>query len=161
MCNVIGDPVVRPLRDVRVVPVVPWQVRYSGPEGSAWRTVTIPGTPATLHTDGRAYLPEYLAVIGTTGKELELDEAWDCVALVSETRPTDALDAAILRTPDELTSDDDLLRTTVAAAVVEASRHQALLVGDVVRTGLGLVAHLVDIDLTARETPVGDVLPAH
>lgn len=157
-----GDPVVRRLRDVKVVPVVPWQVRYSGPvDGGHWRVLSVPGTPATLHTDGRAYLPEYLAVIGAAGRDLDVEEAWDTVALVTETRPTDALDAAVLRTPDELTADDDLLRTTVATAVAEASAHRTLHVGDVVRTGLGLVAHLVDIDLREVDVEVGDVLPAH
>ena len=155
-----GEPVVRPLDDVRIVPVVPWQVRYGGSvtDGGTWRGLPVPGSSATLHSDGRAYLPEYLAVVGTLTHQISADDAWDCVALVSETRPTDAIDAAVLRTPDELTADDEILRTTVAAAVAEASAPRALLVGDVVRTGLGLVAHLVDVDLPAQRHGAGDVL---
>jgi hypothetical protein len=158
-----GEPVVHRLSDVRVVPVVPWQVRYGAATEAAgrWRVLTVPGTPSTLHTDGRGYLPEYLAVIGAPAERLDVDEAWEAVALVTETRPTDAVDAAVLRTPDELTSDDDVLRTTVAEAVAAASVERRLLVGDVVRTGLALVAHLVDIDLRDEETPVGEALPAH
>lgn len=156
-----GDPVVHRLDAVRVVPVVPWPLRYAGGDRAQWRALTVPGVGATLHSDGRPYLPEYLAVIGAPGEHLSEEEAWDCVALVSETRPSDAVDAAVLRTSDELTDGDGLLRTTVSEAVAEASAHRRLLVGDVVRTGLELVAHLVDIDLTEAETPVGEALPAH
>jgi hypothetical protein len=156
-----GDAVIRRVDGVRVVPVVPWPLRYTGGDTGRWRALTVAGTGSTLHSDGRPYLPEYLAVIGTPGEQLSVDEAWDCVALVSETRPSDPIDAAVLRTPDELTSDDVVLRAAVAEAVAEASAHRRLLVGDVVRTGLELVAHLVDIDLTEAETPVGDALPAH
>ena len=160
-----GHPIVHRVDGVRVVPVVPWQLRYAGSDDATWRSMTVPGTRTTLHSDGRPYLPEYLAIVGAAGEHLSLDEAWDCVALVSETRPTDPIDAAVLRTPDELTLDDEVLRSTVAQAIVDASAQRTLHVGDVVRTGLVLVAHLIeldaDIDLTEAETPVGDVLPAH
>jgi hypothetical protein len=102
-------------------------------------------TPFQLHTDGRAYLPEYLVVIGRGGEQVDEEDAWDHVALVSETRPTDPIDAAVLRTPDELGPRDDVLRATVAAAVTEASEHASLEIGDVVRTGLALVANIVDL----------------
>jgi hypothetical protein len=146
-----GEPVVRPVDSVRIRPVVGWGVRTgeaSTPRGS-WRTVNVPlaegRAPFDLHTDGRAYLPEYLVVIGHVADAIGDDEAWDHVALVTETRPTDPIDAAVLRTPDELGAEDDVLRNAVAAAVSDASRSATLYTGDVVRTGLALIASVVDL----------------
>ncbi|HVF31436.1 MAG TPA: hypothetical protein VM933_00255 [Acidimicrobiales bacterium] len=157
-----GEPVVRSVADVRVVPVVPWQLRYRDGlgQGGSWRSLSVPGTTSTLHTDGRAYVPEYLAVIGAPAEDLDPADAWAAVALVSETRPTDAVDAAVLCTPDELTGDEGL-RATVTAAVSEASAHRTILVGDVVRTGLALAGDLAEVDLRDTGSEVGHVAPAH
>ena len=151
-----GDPVVWAFDDVRIRPVVGWALRAApAARGHGFRTMDVPGldggTPFQLHTDGRAFLPEYLVVIGKAAEEVDEESAWDHVALVTETRPTDPIDAAVLRTPDELGARDEVLRGTVAAAVSVASRHAPLEVGDVVRTGLALVANLVDLTVEERE----------
>ncbi len=159
-----GERVVHHLADLRIASVVPWRLRLPT-AGGTWHGVPIaqPGRTAaiTLHTDGRAYLPEYLAVIGTDAEALSLGDAWDCVALVAETRPNDPIDAAVLRTPDELGPDDDLLHSTVAHAIVAASHRTPLLIGDVVRTGLDLMTNLVDdteIDLRTDRASTVDHL---
>jgi hypothetical protein len=151
-----GDPVRHHFDDVRIRPIVGWALRAApAARGHGYRTLDVPvdagATPFQLHTDGRAYLPEYLVVVGRSAEELDEDEAWDHVALVSETRPTDPIDAAVLRTPDELGPDDEVLRSTVAAALREASAHAPLEIGDVVRTGLALVANLVDLTVEERQ----------
>ena len=151
-----GDPVVHPFDDVRIRPVVGWAVRAAPTaRGRGYRTIDVEvalgATPFQLHTDGRAYLPEYLVVVGKAAEDVDEEDAWDHVALVSETRPTDPIDAAVLRTPDELGPDDEVLRTTVAAAISDASSHAPLETGDVVRTGLALVANIVDLTIEERE----------
>ena len=151
-----GDPVLHHFDDVRIRPVVGWAVRAApAVRGHGYRTMEVAGAPGAipfqLHTDGRAYLPEYLVVIGRGGEDVDEDAAWDHVALVTETRPTDPIDAAVLRTPDELGPRDDLLRATVATAVSEASRYAPLEIGDVVRTGLALVANIVDLTVEEGE----------
>lgn len=133
-----GDPVVHPLDAVRLVPLVPWELRYTPGVSGEWRSVDIPvpegSTPAILHTDSRAFMPEYLAVVGKAGEALDTDAALDHVAMVAECRPSDAVDAAIFATLDEFDDDQDL-RAALASAVADASRHALLHVGDVVRTG--------------------------
>jgi hypothetical protein len=151
-----GDPVLHHFDDVRVRPVVGWAMRAApAVRGRGYRTmeVSLPGasTPFQLHTDGRAYLPEYLAIIGRAAEDVPENEAWDHVALLSETRPTDPIDAAVLRTPDELGPGDDVLRSAVETAVSEASRHAPLEIGDVVRTGLALVANVVDLTVEEQQ----------
>jgi hypothetical protein len=151
-----GEPVLRHFDDVRVRPVVGWALRAApAARGHGYRTIQVDASlgssPFQLHTDGRAYLPEYLVVIGRSAEEVDEDAAWDHVALVTETRPTDPIDAAVLRTPDELGPDDEVLQGTVAAAVSEASQHAPLEIGDVVRTGLALVANIVDLTVEEGE----------
>jgi hypothetical protein len=151
-----GDPVSHHFDDVRIRPVVGWALRAApAARGHGYRTMEVPvpagASPFQLHTDGRAYLPEYLVVVGRSAEEVVEDEAWEHVALVTETRPTDPIDAAVLRTAAELGPRDDLLRATVAGAIREASAHAPLEIGDVVRTGLALVANIVDLTVEEGE----------
>ena len=148
-----GDPVVHPLDAVRLVPLVPWELRYTAGVSGEWQSVDIPvpegSTPAMLHTDSRPFMPEYLAVVGKAAEALDPAAALDHVAMVAECRPSDPLDAAIFATLDEH-ADDEELQEALAGAVSDASKHALLHVGDVVRTGR---APLGSLRRTAPATP--------
>lgn len=168
-----GEPVVVRFVDARIEPVVPWRARIGGGYPGVWQQIPVPGRDGSprfvLHSDGRAVVPEYLAVIGVAGDHVGLDEAWSHVAAVTETRPSDALDAALLHTSDDASLDDGVVRARVTSAVVSASAAAPLLVGDVVRTGVPVAS--LDLTETATARPVepagaaitldayGDILP--
>ena len=161
-----GLPVKWQMHDIQVLPLVPWRIRYAhGPVGG-WRGVDLPPSAegvvtATLHTDGRPFIPEFLAVIGELADGVAASEVWEHVALVTEIRPSDPVDAAVLRTVDDLGPDDQLLRNTVAVAVAEASRRSPLLVGDIVRTGQPVLeAPPSPVDPVADESLLQDIVRA-
>lgn len=148
-----GVAVVRPVTVVRLLPLIPWQQWTSGQAGE-WVSLPLPqggALPTTLHSDGRPYINEYWAVVGTAGENISTADAWDHVALVSESQPTGGTQAALLRTPDDYGEGDRVMQTAVAVAVSEASHQEPLLIGDVVRTGPPLLAEPavpeVDADL--------------
>lgn len=137
-----GSPVVRPVTVVRLLPLIPWQ-QWTSSNAGEWVSLPLPqggALPTTLHSDGRPYIHEYWAVIGTAGENISTAEAWDHVALVCESQPTGPTPAALLRTPDEYDEQDSVLHTAVSVAVSEASHQEPLLIGDVVRTGPPLLA---------------------
>ncbi len=137
-----GAPVVRPMTVVRLSPLIPWQQASSSSPGD-WVSLPLPQggpLPTTLHSDGRPYIREYWAVVGTAGEDIGAAEAWEHVALVSESQPSGPAQAAMLRTRDDLSDADQEMRTAIALAVSEASQHEPLLIGDVVRTGPPLLA---------------------
>ncbi|HET9443457.1 MAG TPA: hypothetical protein VFO65_09040 [Acidimicrobiales bacterium] len=138
-----GQPVVQPSAGLRLVPIAPWQLRWTPGSTGQWQGVPLPPDgplPTTLHTDGRPYIHELLAVVGAAGRDIAEDDAWKHIALVAELHPTNRAHVGLLRTPEEIDPEDRHLRALIARAVHEASTAHPLLVGDVVRTGRSLLA---------------------
>lgn len=134
---------------VRFVPLLPAAAGWSSEPVGRWEPVPVPSpgssTSVLLHTDGRAYLPEYLAVIGATVAEVAEEDAMEAVALIAAVRPSRPQSSALLHRPPELPADEPELEATVATAVAAASRQHALFAGDVVRCGPAVVDRPVDI----------------
>lgn len=134
-----GDAIVVPKGHVRLSPVVPAGAGWAGTTFGEWGTTPIPAPGSevvvALHTDGRAYLPEYLAVVGAPVEPFDAGSAGAAVGLVVIVRPSQPQTACILLTPDEAEAEEAGVSASIAAAVLAASRNRTLLVGDVVRTG--------------------------
>lgn len=144
-----GEPVVVLKGEVRLVPLIPPAAGWSGEAMGAWATTPVasPGssTVVALHTDGQAYLPEYLAVVGRTAASVTAPEALGTIAFVASVRPSQPESACILHRPDSLPDDEPELPSTVARAVAAASRARTLYPGDVVRCGPPIVSRHVDL----------------
>lgn len=151
-----GDIVVHWGPEVERVPLVPWEVHLDPPATRAWHDVGLDGSVGRLLTDGGFYLPEFFAVVGRPAHDVQPDEVWTCVALVSEHRPSTDAGGGVLRTIDELGAGDAVLRERVGAAVVAAGDGRTLLPGDVVRTGVELLSQ----PATATRPTTDDLVPA-
>lgn len=162
-----GVPVVIAKRDARLVPLVPSAAGWTAEAFGQWEATPIPSpgsdTVVALHTDGRAYLPEYFAVVGTNTANLAPDDALHAVALVAAVRPSRPETAALLHPVDDLPRDEDDLELTIAGAVAAASRNRPLFAGDVVRCGPAMVARLVDlrdhVTVASAAAELGDIVP--
>ena len=161
-----GEAVVVPKRDARLVPIVPAAAGWSSEALGAWEATPIPSpgssTVVALHTDGRAYLPEYFAVIGSTADHLSIDEALEKVALVAVVRPSRPETAALLHRLPDLPAEEIDLEVTVAAAVSAASANRVLYAGDVVRCGPAMVTRAFDLrdhKTAAAPSDIGDIVP--
>jgi hypothetical protein len=135
-----GDVVVHWAPEVERVPLVPWEVRLDPPMTREWRDVGLSDSIGRLLTDGGFYLPEFFAVVGRPAHDVQPDEVWTCIGLVCEHRPSTESGGGMLRTIDELGPSDAVLRERIEAAVVAAGAGRTLLPGDVVRTGVELLA---------------------
>ena len=152
-----GDVVVHWSPEVERVPLVPWEVRLDPPTTRAWQDVALSGSVGRLLTDGGFYLPEFFAVVGRPAHDVQPDEVWTCVALVSEHRPSTDAGGGVLRTFDELGAPDAVLRERIEAAVVAAGAGRTLLPGDVIRTGVELLATPA---VAADRPTTADLVPA-
>jgi hypothetical protein len=155
-----GDVVVHWSPEVERVPIVPWEVRLDPPASRDWQDVALAGSVGRLLTDGGVYLPEFFAVIGRPARHVEPAEVWSCVALVSEHRPATDAGGGVLRTVDELDAADLVLRARIEEAVVAAGAGRTLLPGDVVRTGIELVARPAGGGVAAARPTTDDLVPA-
>lgn len=153
----VGDVVVHWAPEVERVPLVPWAMRLDPPATRDWHDVGLAGSLARLLTDGGFYLPEFFAVIGRPAHDVQPDEVWTCVSLVTEHRPSTDAGGGVLRTVDELGPADAVLRERIEAAVVAAGAGRTLLPGDVVRTGIELLSRPVD---PAGRPTSDDLVPA-
>ena len=139
-----GEDIVLPKEEVRLVPLVPSGAGWATTTFGEWGTAPIPAPGSevvvALHTDGRAYLPEYLAVIGASIEPFDAGSAVAAVGLVAVVRPSRPESACILLPPDEAEAEEPGVAEALSAAVLAASRTRTLLVGDVVRTGPAVVA---------------------
>lgn len=152
-----GDVVVHWNPEVERVPLVPWEVRLDPPTTRAWQDVGLAGSLGRLFTDGGVYLPEFFAVVGRPARDVQPGEVWRCVHLVTEHRPSTDAGGGLLRTIDELGPADAVLRRRVEAAVVAAGAGRTLLPGDVVRTGVELLAAPA---VPAARPTTDDLVPA-
>lgn len=155
-----GDVVVHWSPEVERVPLVPWEVRLDPPATRAWRDVGLAGSVGRLVTDGGVYLPEFFAVIGRPARDVTPDEVWTCVGLVSEYRPSTDAGGGVLRTVDELGPADAVLRERIGSAVVAAGAGRTLLPGDVVRTGIELIARPAGVPVAAERPTTDDLVPS-
>lgn len=153
-----GDLVVHWSPEVDRVPLVPWEIRLEPPATRDWIDIALVGSPGRLHTDGGFYLPEFFAVVGRPAHDVQVDEVWSCVSLVSEHRPSTDAGGGVLRTVDELGAGDAVLCERIAAAVVAAGAGRTLLPGDVVRTGIELLAR--PAPAAADRPTTDDLVPA-
>ena len=162
-----GEPVVMAKDDVRLVPIVPPAAGWSSTELGMWDTSPVPSpgsnTIVALHTDGQAYLPEYLAVIGSTAESVSVRNALEAVALVGVVRPSRPESACLLHRMPAIIDEELDLDTTIASAVAAASATRTLYPGDVVRCGPPMVVRNLDlrgaraaVDLTDE----ADILPS-
>jgi hypothetical protein len=146
-----GHAVVVPKPAATLVPLLPPGAGWSADADGEWdsRPVTSPGTDAevVLRTDGRAYLPEYLVVIGSTtdGASMTVASAAAAIALVVISRPSRPESACVLRELADAAVDEPALLAIAARAVVDASADQVLQAGDIVRCGPSVVTGDVDL----------------
>lgn len=157
-----GEVVVIPKQDARLVPVVPAAAGWSSEALGTWETTPVPSpgssTIVALHTDGRAYLPEYFAVVGATADHVPVEDALDAVSLVTVVRPSRPETAALLHRLPDVPRDEIDLEVTVAAAVAAASAQRPLYAGDIVRCGPAMVTRSFDLrERAAAPAPAGDI----
>lgn len=155
-----GDVVVHWSPEVERVALVPWEVRLDPPATRAWQDVALVGSVGRLLTDGGVYLPEFHAVVGRPARDVTPEEVWTCVALVAEHRPSTDGHGGVLRTLDELGPADAMPRHRIEEAVVAAGAGRTLLPGDVVRTGLELVARPAAGGVAAARPTTDDLVPS-
>ena len=160
-----GDLVVVPKATARLVPLVPPAAGWSEEAVGEWATTPVPSPGSTtivaLHTDGQAYLPEYLGVVGVTAAALSVDEALEAIALVAIVRPSRPESSCILHETGDMPRDEPGLATTVARAVAAASASRTLYPGDVVRCGPPIVVRQIELDtLDLRQMTVADIVPS-
>lgn len=162
-----GVPVVIAKSDARLVPLVPSAAGWTAEAFGQWEATPIPSPGSdvvvALHTDGRAYLPEYFAVVGANTANVAPDDAFDAIAFVAVVRPSRPETAALLHPVDNVPRHDGDLELTIAGAVAAASRNRPLFAGDVVRCGPSMVAGLVDlrdpVTVASAGPDPGDIVP--
>ena len=151
--------------DVRLVPIVPPGTGWSSETVGQWASMPVgaPGSSAVvaLHTNGRAHLPEYLAVIGTTANSIAVSDAMAAVALVAIARPSRPESACLLHPVGHLPADETDIVEIISSAVSQASEHRTLYTGDVVRCGPALVDTNFDLreSRRLRRAAAEDILP--
>ena len=160
-----GEPVVVLKGEVRLVPLVPPAAGWSGEAVGQWAStpVSTPGssTVVALHTDGQAYLPEYLGVVGATVASLKVAEGLAAVAFVAAVRPSQPESACLLHRPDDLPDDEPELPSTLARAVAAASGNRTLYPGDVVRCGPPVLSRSIDLrQRVTLDLDTEDIVPS-